>query len=62
MRYLIVRMKENTQLNEGFSTLIDTLAQSHPEAVICGNRIADILELRLDKELSGAARHPAYHQ
>lgn len=56
MRYLFVRMKENTQLNEGFSTLIDTLAQSHPEAVICGNRIGDILELRLDKELSGDER------
>jgi beta-glucoside operon transcriptional antiterminator len=56
MRYLFVRVDEGTQLDEGFSTLRDFLAQTHPEAVTCGDRLAAVLELRLGTELSGDER------
>lgn len=56
MRYLFVRLHENSQLDDGFPTLRDSLAQSHPEAVNCSNRIADLLEMRFGAELSGDER------
>ena len=56
MRYLFVRVNEGTQLDEGFSALRESLAQTHPEAVTCGDRLASVLELRLGTELSGDER------
>lgn len=56
MRYLFVRVNDGEQLNEGFSALRESLAQSHPEAVTCGDRLASVLELRLGTELSSDER------
>lgn len=52
MRYFFVRVNDGRQLDEGISTLRDTLDISHPEAVRCADRLAEVLELRLGTGLS----------
>lgn len=56
MRYFFVRVRNGNQLNEGMSILRDSLGQSHPDAVLCADRLASVLELRLDTELTDDER------
>lgn len=52
MRYFFVRVKNNAQLNDGMSVLRTSLEASHPASTLCAERLAQVLELRLGKELS----------
>lgn len=56
MRYFFVRVRNGNQLNEGMSLLRESLEQSHPDAVLCADRLASVLELRLDTELTDDER------
>lgn len=52
MRYFFVRVKNNAQLNDGMSVLRTSLEASHPASILCAERLSQVLELRLGKELS----------
>lgn len=53
MRYFFVRVAQHKQFNEGMGVLRGSLELSHPEAVLCADRLRGVLELRLETELKG---------
>lgn len=52
MRYFFVRASRDSQLNDGMSVLRSSLEVSHPDSMVCAERLAQILSLRLGTELS----------
>lgn len=64
MRYFFVRAANGTQLQEGMTVLLDSLRESHPQAVNVAGKLGTILGLRLgisltDDELAYLAMHVA---
>lgn len=51
MRYFFVRVAQHKQFNEGMGVLRGSLELSHPEAVLCADRLRGVLELCLETEL-----------
>ncbi|WIM67356.1 PRD domain-containing protein [Corynebacterium breve] len=52
MRYLFVRLATKQQLTEGSPELSEQIRTLYPEASTCAHKIANIVELRFDSELS----------
>ena len=53
LRYLFVRIHQNRQLEgEERSTIADAIMRSYPQAMICAQKLATIVELRLDARLT----------
>lgn len=52
LRYLFVRISQHTQLTEEHSVIGDAIRQAHPSAYACSQRLARILELRLNASLT----------
>lgn len=52
LRYLFVRIHDNRQLHETHSEIGAAIRHAYPDALRCAERLADIIELRLDAELT----------
>ena len=52
LRYLFVRIHQHRQLDEAHSVVGDAIRAAHPEALQCAERLAAVLELRLDAALT----------
>lgn len=56
MRYFFVRVDKGEQLDEGMGVLGDSLAETHLKAISCADRLAAVLELRLNTQLTADER------
>ncbi|KFI97994.1 PRD domain-containing protein [Bifidobacterium stellenboschense] len=52
LRYLFVRIHQHEQLEREPEAIVESIAQSYPEASQCAGRIAELIELRLDTTLT----------
>ncbi|NEG95199.1 PRD domain-containing protein [Bifidobacterium sp. SMB2] len=52
VRYLFVRIRQNNQLADEPAPIIHAITQSYPRAMQCAQRIAAVLEMRLDANLT----------
>lgn len=52
LRYLFVRIHQNKQLESEPDPIVAAIRDSYPEAMQCASRIASVLELRLDADIS----------
>ncbi|MBW3087646.1 PRD domain-containing protein [Bifidobacterium sp. 82T24] len=52
VRYLFVRIRQNNQLTDEPAPIIHAIGQSYPKALQCAQRIAAVLEMRLDANLT----------
>ena len=71
IRYLFVRLEQGKQLERGNSPLARELTRSYPREVECARKVAAVVELRFDTELTEdeiaylalhIVRLSAYHQ
>ncbi|MBT1177332.1 PRD domain-containing protein [Bifidobacterium callimiconis] len=52
LRYLFVRIHQNQQLESEPDPIVAAIRDSYPEAMQCASRIASVLELRLDADIT----------
>lgn len=52
LRYLFVRIAQHSQLDDKLSPVGKTIRESYPEAVECAEKLAQIVELRMDSALT----------
>ena len=54
LRYLFVRIDQHNQLNDEPQPIIDSIRTSYPQAYQCAKRLAMVVKMRLDAELTEA--------
>lgn len=52
LRYLLVRVRTTQQLDDRMNMLYTTLEKEHPKAVECAKAMTQVLQLRLDAQLT----------
>ena len=52
LRYLFVRMAEHTQLDSQGTAIAEAINAQYPQAADCSRTIAELIELRMDTELT----------
>ncbi|TPF96760.1 transcription antiterminator BglG [Bifidobacterium sp. UTCIF-39] len=52
LRYLFVRIHQHKQLESEPDPIVSAIRDSYPEAMQCASRIASVLELRLDADIT----------
>ena len=52
LRYLFVRIHQHSQLEREPAAIVSSIRQSYPKAAQCAQRIAELIELRLDTTLT----------
>ena len=52
LRYLFVRIRQNSQLRREPDAIIESIRESYPQAMLCAQTIGSIVELRMDTRLT----------